>query len=191
MLMLMPATASYLRVHQKGFGAVGVSNKYGPRSYSRYPIFWGLKEIGKLPNPDPSDTEPWSREADDAANKVITVDQAYEASRGELRKQAQNWAGLIVDPTAELFVFVGRWSVQKGEQSSLIDDMKADMIAGVDLIADVFPAVLAKHKTVQLICIGPVIDLHGKFAALKVCSELVGLDPYWNGPIPELFGWTG
>jgi alpha-1,3-glucan synthase len=36
------------------------------------------------------------------------------------------------------------------------------------LIADCFPAVLEKHKDVQLICIGPVIDLYGKFAALKL-----------------------
>lgn len=97
------------------------------------------------------------------------MDPAYEASRGELRKQAQEWAGLEVDPTAQLFIFVGRWSNQKG----------------VDLIADVFPAVLEKHKNVQLICVGPVIvcclspnshkffadifqDMYGKFAALKL-----------------------
>lgn len=147
---LLHAGASYLRVHQKGFGAVGVSNKYGERSYARYPIFWGLKEIGKLPNPDPSDTDPWDREAE--ANQVIKVDPEFEASRGELRRQAQEWAQLDVDPSAELFVFVGRWSTQKG----------------VDLIADVFPAVLEKHPKVQLICIGPVIDLYGKFAALKL-----------------------
>jgi alpha-1,3-glucan synthase len=36
---LLHAAASYLRVHQRGFGAVGVSNKYGDRSYARYPIF--------------------------------------------------------------------------------------------------------------------------------------------------------
>lgn len=147
---LLHAGASYLRVHQKGFGAVGVSNKYGDRSYARYPIFWGLKEIGKLPNPDPSDTEPWDPEAE--ARQVITVDPSYEASRGDLRRQAQEWAQLEVNPQAELFVFVGRWSVQKG----------------VDLIADVFPAVLEKHRNVQLICIGPVIDMYGKFAALKL-----------------------
>lgn len=138
---LLHAGASYLRVHQKGFGAVGVSNKYGPRSYARYPIFWGLKEIGKLPNPDPSDTEPWDREAEE--KQVITVDPAYESGRGDLRRQAQEWAHLNVDPNAELFVFVGRWSVQKG----------------VDLIADVFPAVLDKHQSVQLICIGQYIVL--------------------------------
>jgi alpha-1,3-glucan synthase len=85
-----------------------------------------------LPNPDPSDTEPWDRETEE--NQVITVDPAYEASRGDLRRQAQEWAKLDVDPTAELFVFVGRWSNQKG----------------VDLIADVFPAVLEKHSKVQV-----------------------------------------
>ncbi|KAL3424556.1 glycosyl transferase group 1 [Phlyctema vagabunda] len=147
---LLHAAASYLRVHQKGFGAVGVSNKYGERSYARYPIFWGLKKIGKLPNPDPSDTAPWNPEEE--ANQVIKVDPEFEASRGELRRQAQEWANLEVNPNAELFVFVGRWSMQKG----------------VDLIADVFPAVLEKNKDVQLICIGPVIDLYGKFAALKL-----------------------
>ncbi|QDS68915.1 hypothetical protein FKW77_008195 [Venturia effusa] len=149
---LLHAAASYLRVHQKGFGAVGVSNKYGARSYARYPIFWGLKEIGKLPNPDPSDTAPWNRETEELLARVITVDPVFEASRGDLRRQAQEWAGLDIDPTAELFVFVGRWSNQKG----------------VDLIADVFPAVLEKHSRVQLIAIGPVIDLYGKFAALKL-----------------------
>ncbi|TKA69838.1 hypothetical protein B0A49_07425 [Cryomyces minteri] len=147
---LLHAGASYLRVHQKGFGAVGVSNKYGERSFARYPIFWGLKEIGKLPNPDPSDTEPWDKDAE--AKQVITVDPAYEASRGDLRRQAQEWAGLDVDPKAELFTFVGRWSNQKG----------------VDLIADVFPSVLEKHPNVQLISVGPVIDMYGKFAALKL-----------------------
>lgn len=53
---------------------------------------------------------------------------------------------------AELFVFVGRWSLQKG----------------VDLIADIFPQIMDKHENVQLICIGPTIDNHGKFAALKL-----------------------
>jgi alpha-1,3-glucan synthase len=151
---LLHAAASYLRIHQKGFGAVGVSNKYGERSYARYPIFWGLKNIGKLPNPDPSDTEPWN--AEEEASQVIKVDAEFEASRGALRQQAQEWAGLDVDPGAELFVFVGRWSNQKG----------------IDLIADVFPAVLEKHSRVQLICIGPTIDLYGKFAALKL-AEIV------------------
>ena len=49
-------------------------------------------------------------------------------------------------------MFVGRWSQQKG----------------VDLIADVFFSILEENPRVQLICIGPVIDLYGKFAALKL-----------------------
>ena len=113
---------------------------------------WGLKQIGRLPNPDPSDTEPWN--PIEEAKQLTQVDPSFESSRGALRQQAQEWAGLNVDPTAELFVFVGRWSNQKG----------------VDLIADVFPAVLEKNSKVQLICIGPVIDLYGKFAALKLAQ---------------------
>ncbi|KAK2600447.1 hypothetical protein N8I77_009977 [Diaporthe amygdali] len=150
---LLHAGASYLRVHQKGFGAVGVSKKYGDRSYARYPIFWGLSKIGQLPNPDPTDTAEWNNDKQYDISEP-TIDQEFESKRGELRKQAQEWAGLEVDPTAELFVFVGRWSLQKG----------------VDLIADIFPSILEKHPKTQLICVGPVIDLYGKFAALKLAK---------------------
>lgn len=150
---LLHAGASYLRVHQRGFGAVGVSKKYGDRSYARYPIFWGLSKIGQLPNPDPTDMEDW--DSNDLSNTTKPmVDDESEAKRGALRKQAQEWAGLEVDPTAELFVFVGRWSLQKG----------------VDLIADIFPSILERHPKTQLICVGPVIDLYGKFAALKLAK---------------------
>ena len=149
---LLHAGASYLRIHQKGFGAVGVSTKYGKRSFARYPIFWGLTKIGALPNPDPTDTADWDKQLPLPKLKDVVVDPEFEAGRGDLKRQAQEWAGLDTDPTAELFVFVGRWSMQKG----------------VDLIADVFPDILEKHPKAQLICIGPVIDLYGKFAALKL-----------------------
>lgn len=151
---LLHAAASYLRVHQKGFGAVGVSNKYGKRSWARYPIFWGLNKVGGLPNPDPSDLAEWDKKLPD--EKDIHVNDDYEKERGNLRVQAQEWAGLTTDPTAELFVFVGRWSKQKG----------------VDLIADVFFTVLEENPKAQLICIGPVIDLYGKFAALKLARMM-------------------
>ncbi|TIC95265.1 Cell wall alpha-1,3-glucan synthase mok13 [Colletotrichum higginsianum] len=150
---LLHAAASYLRIHQRGFGAVGVSKKYGDRSLARYPIFWSLKNIGQLPNPDPSDTGEWNPEEDIANHQDdIKIDETFEANRATLRRQAQEWAGLEVNPNADLFVFVGRWSLQKG----------------VDLIADLFPSVLEKYPSVQLICVGPVIDLYGKFAALKL-----------------------
>ena len=147
---LLHAAASYLRVHQKGFGAVGVSAKYGKRSFARYPILWGLKEVGSLPNPDPTDTAEWNKAQ--IKSEDIHVDPAYEAERPALKRQAQEWANLELKPDADLFVFVGRWSQQKG----------------VDLIADVFPSVLEANPQVQLICVGPVIDLYGKFAALKL-----------------------
>jgi len=153
---LLHAGASYLRIHQSGFGAVGVSTKYGKRSYARYPIFWGLSGIGGLPNPDPSDLAAWSRSDIPTSSSEVAVNRESEAGRGFQREEAQRWANLTVDASAELFVFVGRWSMQKG----------------VDLIADVFPTVLEKHPRTQLICVGPVIDLYGRFAAIKL-AEMV------------------
>ncbi|CAN8104147.1 unnamed protein product [Discula destructiva] len=151
---LLHAGASLLRIHQKGFGAVGVSKKYGIRALKRYPIFWGISNIGSLPNPDPADMGEWDGKLPDP--KSIELDKEAEAGRGALRIQAQEWAGLEQNPNAELFVFVGRWSEQKG----------------VDLIADVFPALLDKNPDVQLICVGPLIDLYGKFAALKLAKMM-------------------
>lgn len=147
---LLHAGASYLRLHQQGFGAVGVSKKYGKRSYARYPIFWGLKKLGNLPNPDPSDTGEWSRDL--PKENEISVDSEFEICRAGFKREAQEWAGLQQNPQADLLVFVGRWSMQKG----------------IDLIADVMPGVLEARPNVQLICVGPVIDLYGKFAALKL-----------------------
>lgn len=168
---LLHAGASILRIHQKGFGAVGVSKKYSKRTLARYPIFWGLRKIGSLPNPDPSDTA----KLDESVENDFQVDPVFESGRALFKQQAQNWAGLEQRADAELFVFVGRWSMQKG----------------VDLIADVFPAVLDAYPQVQLICVGPCIDLYGKFAALKldvmqdkypgrVCSkpEFTSLPPF-------------
>jgi alpha-1,3-glucan synthase len=147
---LLHAGASYLRLHQQGFGAVGVSKKYGKRSFARYPIFWGLRKVGNLPNPDPSDTGEWNRAL--PKEREINIDIGFETARADLKRQAQEWAGLEQKPGADLLVFVGRWSMQKG----------------IDLIADVLPGVLETNPNVQLICIGPLIDLYGKFAALKL-----------------------
>ncbi|KAL2830814.1 hypothetical protein BDW59DRAFT_158254 [Aspergillus cavernicola] len=143
---LLHSGASYLRWHQRGFGAVGVSEKYGKRSWARYPIFWSLDKIGNLPNPDPSDTA--ALEKNSGAEVAV---QSYDESVND-KLQAQKWAGLNEDPNANLLVFVGRWSKQKG----------------VDLIADVMPGILSARPQVQLMCIGPIIDLYGKLAAIKL-----------------------
>ena len=158
---LLHAGASYLRLHQNGYGAAGVSTKYGKRSFARYPALWGLKKVLGLPNPDPTDLDAVENvSAQTIANRDVTVDGGFEAARTEQKRQAQEWANLEQDPEAELFVFVGRWSTQKG----------------IDLIADVFPGILERHSKVQLICVGPVIDLYGRFAALKL-EKLMELFP--------------
>ena len=143
---LLHTGASYLRFHQRGFGAVGVSQKYGKRSWARYPIFWSLSNIGSLPNPDPSDTG----SVEKGAEVPVTIQSDAELIHDKL--QAQKWAGLNEDPNADLLVFVGRWSKQKG----------------VDLIADVMPGILSARPLAQLIVIGPLVDLYGRLAAVKL-----------------------
>ncbi|KMU73721.1 cell wall alpha-1,3-glucan synthase mok11 [Coccidioides immitis RMSCC 3703] len=85
---LLHAAASYLRIHQGGFGIVGVSEKYAERSYKRYPIFWGLKAVGKLPNPDPQDD-----------NEVVELDPRFESIKAQLKRESQKWLVLTRTPT--------------------------------------------------------------------------------------------
>lgn len=119
---LLHAAASFISVHQKSVGVAGVSDKYGKRSWARYPALWTLKHVDSLPNPDPTDIAALDEKP--VAVRDIQIDQSAEAERPEHKRQAQEWAGIRQDPNADLFVFVGRWSKQKG----------------VDLIADVFPS---------------------------------------------------
>jgi alpha-1,3-glucan synthase len=99
---LLHCAASYLRKYQNGFGAVGVSKKYGTRTFARYPIFWGLNRIGALPNPNPADTAEWNKKSSLQEAQIVTIDEAVEAERGNFRRQAQKWAGLEEDPTVRL-----------------------------------------------------------------------------------------
>jgi alpha-1,3-glucan synthase len=119
---LLHAGASFISAHQKSLGVAGVSDKYGKRSWARYPALWTLKHVDSLPNPDPSDIEALDEKPIDATN--VQIDRVAEAARPEYKRQAQEWAGIKQDPSSDLFVFVGRWSKQKG----------------VDLIADVMPS---------------------------------------------------
>ncbi|KAH7889233.1 glycoside hydrolase family 13/glycosyltransferase family 5 protein [Phlebopus sp. FC_14] len=147
---LLHAAASFISVHQNSVGVAGVSDKYGKRSWARYPALWTLKHVDSLPNPDPTDIA--ALDENPVAIRDIKIDRAAEAERPELKRQAQEWAGIKQDPNSDLFVFVGRWSKQKG----------------VDLIADVMPSLLEKRPSIQLITVGPVIDLYGRFAAEKL-----------------------
>ena len=51
---LLHAAASFISVHQKSVGVAGVSDKYGKRSWARYPALWTLKHVDSLPNPGES-----------------------------------------------------------------------------------------------------------------------------------------
>lgn len=41
-------------------------------------------------------------------------------------------------------------------------------LSGVDLVADVFTKLLEEEPDVQLITVGPLVDLYGRFAAAKL-----------------------
>ncbi|KAF5368145.1 hypothetical protein D9615_010206 [Tricholomella constricta] len=155
---LLHAAASFISVHQKSVGVAGVSDKYGKRSWARYPALWTLKHVDSLPNPDPDDIA--ALDENPTAARDVQIDEVAEAARPEHKRQAQEWAGIKQDPDSDLFVFVGRWSKQKG----------------VDLIADVMPSILEKRPSIQLIAVGPVIDLYGRFAAEKL-ARLMELYP--------------
>jgi alpha-1,3-glucan synthase len=118
---LLHAAASFISNHQKSVGVAGVSDKYGKRSWARYPALWTLKHVDSLPNPDPSDIA--ALDEHPTVARDVKIDLEAEAARPDFKRQAQEWAGIKQDPDSDLFVFVGRWSKQKG----------------VDLIADVMP----------------------------------------------------
>jgi alpha-1,3-glucan synthase len=48
---LLHAAASFISLHQRSVGVAGVSDKYGKRSWARYPALWTLKHVDSLPNP--------------------------------------------------------------------------------------------------------------------------------------------
>jgi len=130
---LLHAAASFISVHQKSVGVAGVSDKYGKRSWARYPALWTLKHVDSLPNPDPSDIAALDEQPIEARD--VEIDQAAEAARPDLKREAQKWAGIKQDPNSDLFVFVGRWSKQKG----------------VDLIADVMPSLFVYNLAMPLL----------------------------------------
>ncbi|EDR04273.1 glycosyltransferase family 5 protein [Laccaria bicolor S238N-H82] len=70
-------------------GVAGVLNKYGKRSWARYPALWTSKHVDSrsMPNPDPSDIAA----LDEIPTKArdAEIDQVAEAARSELRRQAR------------------------------------------------------------------------------------------------------
>ncbi|KIK32309.1 glycosyltransferase family 5 protein [Suillus luteus UH-Slu-Lm8-n1] len=93
---LLHAAASFISVHQKSIGVVGVSDKYGKCSWARYPALCTLKHVDSLPNPDPTD--------------IAALDES--ATSGD--EDAGSWVTIKQDPNSDLFVFIGQWSKQKG-----------------------------------------------------------------------------
>ena len=144
---LLHAASMYLSLHQKGYGAGGVSDKYGERCHLRYPTLWCLHKMVSIQNPNPADIETHENNL-----STVTAGEVNELKKMNDKLQAQKWANLDEDVNQTLFVFVGRWSRQKG----------------IDLIADLAPKILETYENSQIICVGPVIDLYGQMSAIKL-----------------------
>ena len=112
---------------------------------NRYPAMWCLKKMESLPNPNPRDCE-------DEVSHSLPAEIESDDYRVTQKQLAQEWAGLAPLTGVTILVFVGRWSHQKG----------------IDLIADLAPRILDRYQNVQMICVGPIIDIHGRLAALKL-----------------------
>lgn len=113
---LLHAAVSLISVHQKSIRVAGVSDKFSKRSWAHYPALWTLKHVDSHPNPDLTDISALDEQP-------VQIKEA-EAKRPEFERQVHERAGIAQDPKTDLFLFVGRWSKQKG----------------VDLIADVMPS---------------------------------------------------
>ncbi|KAI8924847.1 hypothetical protein BC831DRAFT_427395 [Entophlyctis helioformis] len=164
---LLHGAARYITVHQHGVGAGGVSDRYGSRCHARYPTLWSLSSMLPIQNPNPQDkgadtdseTRPLLPQPPSSAAKHDNNggnddghDNDVRAAHAEAKMRAQEWAGLAIDPSLTLLTFVGRLSHQKG----------------IDLIADLAPHLLHRYPQTQLLCVGPVIDMHGSLAAAKL-----------------------
>ncbi|RDW63463.1 hypothetical protein BP6252_11008 [Coleophoma cylindrospora] len=151
----------YLVLNQNGkcYVSFGEKQTYNSKSQSHKTIaLAGINEIAHLPGPDPTDTAP----VDESPEKlrVRNIDTDWESRRPELRKQLQEWAGLDINPNAEVLVFIGRWMYEKG----------------IDLIPAVMQDLLAENDAIQLICLGPIMDEYGADAARRL-DELMVLYP--------------
>jgi hypothetical protein len=85
----------------------------------------------------------------------IQIDKKVEAAKPELKRQAQEWASITQDPHADLFVFVGRWCKQKGDETSRVLHLPPPtglfVSTGIDLIADVMPSLYVYSTVLTVI----------------------------------------
>ncbi|KZV60455.1 glycosyltransferase family 5 protein [Peniophora sp. CONT] len=161
-LLHAAAAASFISVHQKSIGVAGLSDKYGKRSWARYPALWTLKHVDPLPNFDPSEFAALDEHANNARDAM--ADQVADAERLEHKHQVQKWVNIKQDPNSDLYLFVDRWSKQKG----------------VGLITDTMPSLLENNPSILLIGVVPVI-LYERFAAEKL-TRLMYFDRVFSKP---------
>ena len=143
---MLSGLISYFRDYQNGHGFCAVSKNYA----NEVPVLLDNFRVGQvyvksLPNPELKTNRPTS------LYNTKNVEELRLIKR-QKKHELQVALGLNVDPDAMIAAFVGRLVVQKG----------------VDAIADIASEMLSKHKKLQLIVVGPVGDVFGRYASCRL-----------------------
>ena len=93
------AGAAYVTIHQASTGVAGVSDKYGKRSWTRYPALWTLKKIDSLPNPVRLAWPLRSKNGDAySLPRTHRISRSLKKVQGELRRSRLTPSRRVSDP---------------------------------------------------------------------------------------------
>ncbi len=143
---MLSGLISYFKEEQNGHGFCAVSKNYAkeiPMLIDSFRV--GQVQIRSLPNPELKCNRPTS------LHHITTVQELREIKR-QKKVELQHALGLRIDPDAMIAAFVGRLVIQKG----------------VDAIADAATELLLRYKKLQLIVVGPIGDVFGRYASTRL-----------------------
>eukprot|EP00930_Biecheleria_cincta_P087768 TRINITY_DN7699_c0_g1_i6.p1 TRINITY_DN7699_c0_g1~~TRINITY_DN7699_c0_g1_i6.p1 ORF type:complete len:1022 (-),score=122.62 TRINITY_DN7699_c0_g1_i6:346-3231(-) len=148
--MLKPLVQYVLR-HQRGYGIAAVSKNYALEAQQKHNVLWPLPEVRGIENcMIESERGPMLKQI--LKEMAESGNDDFIARKLKAKASQQKEFKLNVDPSAKMFVFLGRWVKQKG----------------MDYIADVTEWMMKTHPKAQLLMIGPPGDCYGRYSAAKL-----------------------
>lgn len=145
---MLSGLISYFEEEQNGQGFCAVSTQYAkevPLLLDNFRV--GNVHVRSLPNPELKSNRPKSLHQLKSTGELRLI-------KKQKKRELQQALGLRVDPDAMIAVFVGRLVIQKG----------------IDAIADTATDMLLKHEKLQLIVVGPIGDIFGRYASARLTN---------------------
>jgi len=169
---MLQAGMQYMLLTQRGYGVCAVSETYAEESKVKHRVLWPLPEVVGLDNPMLENERPRPGpplpERRRAAKDALYAHQDFRADAGA-GEEGRGFGYLRGDnPSARIFVFLGRWVKQKG----------------MDYIADIAEWMVSTHENLQLVIIGPPGDSFGTYTSQKL--KVIATDPRFLGRIKVL-----